>query len=87
MEANYDTVKNRSVKLKEKQWDKLQQRLKEEHPLSVFAIRSKMKSVLGFTTREERGNDYFNPTIHLDFFDEKKKTMFLLKYGDYLERR
>lgn len=76
---------NRSVKLTEKQWVKLRERLKEEHPLSVIAIRDKMKIVLGFTTREDR-SDYWNPIIHLDFFDEPKKTMFLLKYGDYLER-
>ena len=77
---------NRSIKLTEKQWNKLQERLREEHPLSVLAIRDKMKRVLGFTKREDR-SDYRNPIIHLDFFDEPKKTMFLLKYGDYLERR
>lgn len=82
---------NRSVKLQTKQWEKLQKRLKEEHPLSVFAIREKMKSVLGFTTRHAYGplpgSHIHEPIVHLDFFDEPKKTMFLLKYGDYLERK
>lgn len=84
-------VVNRSVKLQTKQWNKLHERLKEEHPLSVLAIRDKMKRELGFTTRNAYGtlpNSHIHePIVHLDFFDEKKKTMFLLKYGDYLERR
>lgn len=82
---------DRSVKLQTKQWEKLQERLREEHPLSVIAIRDKMKRVLGFTTRHAYGplpgSDIYEPIVHLDFFDEPKKTMFLLKYGDYLERR
>lgn len=83
-------VVNRSVKLQAKQWEKLQKHLKEEHPISVFAIRDKMRRVLGFTTRHAYGvlpNSHIHePIVHLDFFDEPKKTMFLLKYGDYLER-
>lgn len=82
---------NRSIKLQTKQWNRLQERLREEHPLSVLAIRDKMKRVLGFTTRNSYGplpgSDIHEPIVHLDFFDEPKKTMFLLKYGDYLERR
>ena len=82
---------NRSIKLQTKQWNKLHERLKEEHPLSVLAIRDKMKRELGFTTRNDYGtlrhSRIYEPIVHLDFFDEKKKTMFLLKYGDYLERR
>lgn len=78
---------NRSIKLSEKQWDKLHKRLKADYPLSVVAIRDKMRRVLGFTTRTDRTQDYWKPVIHLDFYDEKMKTMFLLKYGDYLERR
>lgn len=82
---------NRSVKLQTKQWNKLQERLKEEYPLSVLAIRDKMKRELGFTTRNAYGplpgSHIYEPIVHLDFFDEPKKTMFLLKYGDYLERR
>lgn len=77
---------NRSVKLTEKQWERLHKRLKEDHPLSVVAIRDKMRRVLGFTTRTDRTVDYWDPIIHLDFYDEKMKTMFLLRYGDYLER-
>lgn len=82
---------DRSVKLQTKQWEKLQERLREEHPLSVIAIRDKMKRVLGFTTRHAYGplpgSDIYEPIVHLDFFDEPKKTMFLLKYGEYLERK
>ena len=79
---------NRSVKLSRKNWEQLERRLKEEHPLSVFAIRDKMKRVLGFTVRKDWGLNPINlrheTIIHLDFFDDSKKTMFLLKYGDYV---
>ena len=76
---------NRSIKLKEHQWKKLEECLKQDYPLSTIVIRDKMRRILGFTVREDRF-DYWNPTIHLDFFDEVKRTMFLLKYSDYLDR-
>jgi len=53
----------------------------------VLLIREKMKKVLGFTSRRHH---YFNQEddyveeIHLDFYDEPKRTMFLLKYSEFL---
>jgi hypothetical protein len=31
------------------------------------------------------GEKVFQRTVHLDFYDEQKRVMFLLKYGDHLE--
>lgn len=63
-----------------------------QHPQSVFLIRAKMKDTLGFTIREhwipqvaDTGKYmYHPPTICLDFYNEPKRTMFLLKYSEYL---
>jgi len=71
-------------------WAKLHTQLARDNPPSVILIREKMREVLGFTAR----NHYYwdpgmvnkNEYIILDFFDEKKKTMFLLKYSHILEK-
>ena len=57
-------------------------------------IREKMKVVLGFTVRRhtewilEPGADRRHPehSIRLDFYNEPKRTMFLLKYSEYLDK-
>jgi hypothetical protein len=67
------------------EWKDLEKRIRVEHPPSVFLSREKMRRVLGFTPRthkvwsEQRGSE---TTIHLDFFDDRQRTMFLLKYGN-----
>jgi len=49
-------------------------------------LRDKMRKVLGFTVREhsiwEAGEHSFQ--IHLDFYSENKRTMFLLKFSDVI---
>lgn len=56
-------------------------------PRSVWMVRTKMRKVLGFMPREhrewneERG---YRTMMHLDFYDESQRTMFLLKYGDFI---
>jgi len=75
-----------------KQWAKLHTQLAKDNHSSVMLIRSKMKMVLGFTVRRHTkwkmdpdfGHKYSEDTIHLDFYNEPKRTMFLLKYSDYL---
>lgn len=75
-------------------WTKLNDRLKVDYKPSVTLSRSKMKEVLGFTPREHqdymREMDYLDYTkrrcIHLDFFDDAKRTMFVLKYSEYFTR-
>lgn len=76
-------------------WNNLIVQIKEHYPPSVSLIRDRMKSVLGFTPREHteweyRDNDYTahpTTTVRLDFFDEKKRVMFLLKYGDIIHEK
>jgi hypothetical protein len=53
-----------------------------------------MKMVLGFTVRRHSvwkmdpdfGHKYLKESIHLDFYNEPKRTMFLLKYSEYLDK-
>lgn len=70
------------------QWKKIKAQIKKDYPPSVLLVRSKMRSVLGFTNRshnEWNGDDYMmDRHVHLDFFDEAKRIFFLLKYGDHL---
>lgn len=80
--------------LTEAKWRALEQRLKTDYPRSVLLSRSKMKRVLGFTTRAHREWQCHRKTdgywqeavlmVHLDFFDEQKQTLFLLKYSEYV---
>lgn len=61
--------------------------LHEEYPKSMFMIRDRMKSKLGFTTRNHRHFDVdkgYQDSVYLDFYSEKKRTMFLLKFGQHL---
>ena len=79
------------------QWRHIRKELQEEYPKTVFMIRDKMKRVLGFTVREHKawidkpqtiGDDlnsgYSEYQIHLDFFSEGKRTMFLLKFSEVI---
>ncbi len=93
----------KAVILSVSQWKKIRTELQTEHPKTVFMIRDKMKSVLGFTVREhscwidaERIEDFHNSQegwhmgkkhvfqVHLDFYSEKKRTMFLLKFSEMI---
>lgn len=78
--------KHKPIILSEERWAQLRARLIEDNPSSVILIREKMKVVLGFTVRRYR--DVFgNMPIHricLDFYDDPKRTMFLLRYGEFL---
>lgn len=72
------------------QWEKLRSQLKKDYNPSVVLIRDRMKSKLGFVDREHRWYTLqhgYQTHICLDFYDEPKRTMFLLKYGEYLEDR
>jgi hypothetical protein len=78
----------------EPDWLKLRYHLIQTQPKSVMLTRWKMKQVLGFTDRLHTewinkpnkwgGMGYEQRQVHLDFFDDAKKTFFLLKYGDYI---
>jgi hypothetical protein len=73
----------KSIKITEKQWIEIVEKIKKQYPPSFYLIREKMREKLGFTCRLLFLPGY-NHETYLDFFDEKKKTMFLLKYGDIL---
>jgi hypothetical protein len=79
---------SRPVRLTESQWMKIYHNIAANYPHSVLLIRDKMRSVLGFTSRTHHWHDPvsgYRSCIMLDFYDEPKRTMFLLKYGDYLQ--
>ena len=82
------------IVLEEEQWLKLRHHLYQTQPRSVMLTRWKMRVILGFTDRLHTewikkpnrygGMGYTQRQIHLDFFDEAKRTFFLLKYTDWL---
>lgn len=80
----------RPVILTADQWKTIRESLHEEHPKTVFMLRSKMRSVLGFTVREHKqwiskpDGGYTEFQIHLDFYSENKRTMFLMKFSEVL---
>jgi hypothetical protein len=79
-----------TLKLSVEQWRKIRADLQTEHPKTVFMLKDKMKRVLGFTVREHNewipkmDGGYSDHSIRLDFYNERKYTMFLLKYSEYL---
>ncbi len=91
----------KALKITLNDWQKILIEIAKHHPRSVWMIRTNMRKVLGFTPREHEewlGNyDEVNEqnrlssqygykrTIHLDFYDESKRTMFLLKYSDLIK--
>ena len=85
------------VILNPRTWRKIRVELHKEVPKSVLALRSKMRTVLGFTVREHRtwidtpktaSDDlnvgYYEDQVHLDFYSEHKRTMFLLKFSELI---
>ena len=106
-----------TLKLTTRQWRNIRNELHQEHPRTVMMLKSKMKSVLGFTVREhsgyrmrtqkeledyDRSDNIWHETekdrkfhreninehiICLDFYNERKYTMFLLKFSEFLNGR
>ena len=81
------------IVLTQENWYHLYDQLKKDYPIETFLLRSRMKSVLGFVHREysyweqgSRGSYLSRTDVRLDFYDEPKRTMFLLKYGEFLEK-
>lgn len=85
---------SKPIILTEAQWAVLQTRLSKDNHSSVMLIREKMKVVLGFTVRRHQewvldpGANWRRPvsSIRLDFYSEPKRTMFMLKYSEYLDK-
>jgi hypothetical protein len=82
------------IELSHKQWNTLKERLKQDYPPSVLYIREKGKTKLGFVTREYKDWDdnmgkyggWRKNCIMLDFYSEKKRTFFIMKYSDYIQK-
>lgn len=88
------------VVLSEEAWAKIYRNIAQNYPPSVLLIRDRMREVLGFTSRIHEewmdshveindvryGTKWQVKTIHLDFYSEPKRTMFLLKYSEYLDK-
>jgi hypothetical protein len=91
---------SKHIVLTEGQWAKVYDIIAKTYPHSVLLIRDRMKEVLGFTVRRHRewikcdGEDqdyvprhYSNEQIHLDFYNEPKRTMFLLRFSEIIGER
>jgi hypothetical protein len=88
------------IKLTINEWQQINIEIAKHHPRSVWMVRPNMRKVLGFTPREHEewlgyyndanpedkkaGRHGYKKSIHLDFYDDAKRTMFLLKYGDWI---
>jgi hypothetical protein len=77
------------------EWESISERLIEEYGVSIM-ISWKCRRKLGFTVRHHKGlvpfeyvdeahdslkgRFYYEPQIHLDFWDEVQQSFFMLKY-------
>jgi hypothetical protein len=80
---------SKPIVLTHKQWDKLSYRLTNDYGLSIMLLSYRMKDKLGFTVRNHREWSHQHGSIEdirLDFYNESKRTMFLLKYSEYLDK-
>jgi len=81
-----------TVNLTVSQWQCIRENMHTEYPKTVFMLRDKMKRVLGFTVREHNewiikpDGGYGEHSIRLDFYNERKYTMFLLKYSEFINK-
>ena len=78
---------SKPVELTCAQWNKLYLQLKADNPASVMMIRSRMKEKLGFVNRDYTVYDPmmgYKRSVMLDFYSEKKRTFFIMKYSELL---
>jgi hypothetical protein len=79
---------SKPIILTHSKWGKLRERLKNDYSPSVMMLSYRMKDKLGFTVREHvwYSKNGYATDIRLDFYNESKRTMFLLKYSEYLDK-
>ena len=70
----------KSIKITYPQWDKIFMQLLDEYPKSKCLTHRGMREILGFTVRRD------TRVVYLDFYSEPKRTLFLLKYSEYIEQ-
>jgi hypothetical protein len=84
---------SKPIEISSNQWNKLLLQLQKDYKPSTVLIRERMKTVLGFTPREYKHWDdtigkyggWRKNCIMLDFYSEKKRTFFIMKYSDYIQ--
>ena len=84
---------SKPIELSHRQWEQLREQLKQDYPPSVMLLRTRMQSKLGFVDREYKDWDknmgkyggYRKHCVMLDFYSEKKRTFFIMKYSDYIQ--
>jgi hypothetical protein len=77
----------KSIKTSVEQWDQLKEMIKKDHGNTFFLIKSKALNLYGFSVRYHHyylNELEYQEDIYLDFYDESKKILFLLKYGENL---
>ena len=77
----------------EKNWKIVREVLAQENLKSTMMISTKMREKLGFSVREHRHWDLVDgrnrlreESVALDFYSEKKYTMFLIRFGEYISK-
>ena len=79
-----------TLALSVRQWQLLQERIIEDYGRSTLMISWRLKATLGFSVREHTWYDHVDgfmdrfTDIRLDFYDEQLQTLFLLRYGEYI---
>jgi hypothetical protein len=80
---------SKPIVLTQSKWYTLKERLTNDYSPSVMMLSYRMKDKLGFTVREHQEWSHqkgYITDIRLDFYNESKRTMFLLKYSEYLDK-
>jgi hypothetical protein len=90
---------SKAIKLSPSQWQRIKLKMVADQTVSksTLLIREKMKQRLGFTVREhselvhykkpDGGYKEWVHNIHLDFYSEPKRTMFLLRYSEIIDEK
>lgn len=74
---------SQAIVMSSDEWRVIYEQIKLDYPPSVYLLREKMKKVIGFTVRIHQSHEWKReclPLVHLDFYTESLKTMFILKY-------
>jgi hypothetical protein len=81
------------IEISSKNYQRLLEQLKKDYPPSVILVRNKMKDKLGFVPREYKDwgvemqfGGWRKNCIMLDFYSEKKRTWFIMKYSEFLTK-
>lgn len=80
---------SKPIVLSQSKWYTLRERLTNDYSPGIMMLSYRMKDKLGFTVREHREwteRKGYITDIRLDFYSEPKRTMFLLKYSEYLDK-